>query len=688
MSRPGGRTSRLLQPFLHDLMSCVSAPALVLAEPDGQVRRRGVSGWFVDDMRLLDELLLSLDDTDLELVRSAGLGADRQEFVYVARGLGNQRPDPSVFVDRHRVLATERLVERITVSSNATEPVDVVVHLDLVSDLALMSEVKQGHAASVIPAEATVDGLSWSDGRGSLVVSCDPQPDEITAAVGRLTWRASMQQGEQLSLTCTMSPGTAVTQFSAGGPPSWSAATVVSGPDPRLRRVTAQSLGDLRGLLLRDGSDPFLAAGSPWFLTLFGRDSLWGARMLIPWTTELATSTLRTLARRQGVREDERSEEQPGKILHEVRNAQLELGQTSLPPVYYGSVDATPLFVLTLTDAWRWGAEPAEVEALLPAVRRCLTWAMVQSEETGWLRYIDQSGRGLSNQGWKDSHDSVQFADGRLAEAPIALSEVQAYAYEAAIRGARLLDAFGEPPVEGLSSWAETLRKSFASDFWVIDQDGDYPAIALDRYGDRVDAVASNMGHLLGTGILDNAEVDLVTRRLMSPELNSGFGLRTLTAASPRFSRLSYHGGTVWPHDTAIAVIGLAREGRSDDAATLTAGVVTAAEGFGYRLPELYGGDSSADVPFPSAYPAACRPQAWAAAAPLACLVAVTGIDVDAPAGRIAHPAAVSTRLGPFRIDGLRVGRTPFSVSVAADGTVTVDLPGGSDLEVVVCPSV
>lgn len=688
MSRPGGRTSRPLQPFLHDLMSSVSAPALVLAEPDGQVRRRGVSGWFVDDMRLLDELLLSLDDTDLELVRSAALGADRQEFVYVARGLGNQRPDPSVFVDRHRVLATERLVERIVVSSTATEPVDVVVHLDLVSDLALMSEVKRGRTASVIPAEATVDGLSWSDGRGSLGVSCDPPPDEITAAVGRLTWRASMQQGEQLSLTCTMSPGTAVTQFLSGRPPSWSAATVVSGPDPRLRRVTAQSLDDLGGLLLRDGPDPFLAAGSPWFLTLFGRDSLWGARMLVPLTTELAMSTLRTLARRQGVREDERSEEQPGKILHEVRNAQLELGQTSLPPVYYGSVDATPLFVLTLADAWRWGAEPAEVEALLPAVRRCLTWAMVQSEESGWLRYIDHSGSGLSNQGWKDSHDSVQFADGRLAEAPIALSEVQAYAYEAAIRGAQLLEAFGEPPVEGLSSWAETLRKSFASDFWVIDRAGDYPAIALDRSGDRVDAVASNMGHLLGTGILDNAEIDLVTRRLMSPELSSGFGLRTLTAASPRFSRLSYHGGTVWPHDTAIAVIGLAREGRSDDAATLTAGVVTAAEGFGYRLPELYGGDSSADVPFPSAYPAACRPQAWAAAAPLACLVAVTGIDVDAHAGRIAHPAAVSTRLGPFRIDGLRVGRTPFSVSVAADGTVTVDLPGGSDLEVAVRPSV
>ncbi len=685
MSRPSGRTGRSLQPFLHDLVSSVSAPALLLSERDGQVRRGGVSGWFVDDLRLLDEVLLSLDDADLELVRSATVGADRQEFVYVARGLGNQRPDPSVFVDRHRALGAERMIETIVVSSTATVPVDVTVQLELVSDLASMSVVKQGDDMAAVPAAATADGLSWTDLRGSLRVSCDPPPATVTAGSGRLTWRASLQQGREFSLTCTMSPGAKATQFSSGGPPHWSAATMVSGSDPRLRRVTAHSLGDLSGLLLRDGSDPFLAAGSPWFLTLFGRDSLWGARMLIPFTTELAMSTLRTLARRQGIREDERTEEQAGKIVHEVRNAQIGSGgEMSLPPVYYGSVDATPLFVLTLADAWRWGAEPSEVEELLPAVRRCLIWAVAQSEESGWLRYIDHSGTGLSNQGWKDSHDSVQFADGQLAEAPIALSEVQAYAYAAAIRGAELFEAFGESPIEGLASWAETLRKSFASDFWITDDAGDYPAIALDRSGNGVDAVASNMGHLLGTGILDNAEVDLVTRRLLSPELISGFGLRTLTAESPRFSRLSYHGGTVWPHDTAIAVMGLAKEGRRDDAATLTAGVVTAAEGFGYRLPELYGGDSSADVPFPSAYPAACRPQAWAAAAPLACLVAVTGIAVHSHARRISHPATTSNRLGPFRVDGLRVGRTLFSASVGADGAVTVDLPAGSDLEVVV----
>ncbi len=684
MSSPARRSLRLLQPAVHELMSSVSAPALLLSGPDGQVRRRGVSGWFVDDIRLLDEVLLSIDDTELELVRSATVGADRQEFVYVARGLGSPGPDPSVFVDRHRVLTAERMVETMVVSSAAVGSLDLRIHLDLTSDMATMIQVRQGQHPSVVPAEATADGFSWSDRRGSFGVSCNPSPDTVSLAAGRLSWRAWLQQGEQFSVTCTMSSDMTAAQFSPGGPPPWSTDAMVSGADPRLRRLTAQSLDDLSGLLLRDGADPFLAAGSPWFLTLFGRDSLWAARMLIPFTTELAMSTLRTLARRQGTREDTVTEEQSGKILHEVRNASLELDGMSLPPTYYGSVDATPLFVLTLGDAWRWGAEPTEVQELLPAVRRCLTWAMAQSEESLWLRYIDQTGTGLSNQGWKDSHDSVQFADGQLAEAPIALSEVQAYAYAAAIRGAELLEAFGQSPIDGLSSWAAALRKSFAANFWVNDSNGEYPAIALDRSGEAVDAVASNMGHLLGTGLLDKDEVDLVSRRLMSPQLSSGFGLRTLTTASVRFSRLSYHGGTVWPHDTAIAVMGLAREGRRDDAATLTAGVVSAAERFGYRLPELYGGDGSAAVPFPSAYPAACRPQAWAAAAPLACLVAVTGVDVDIRARRITHPAKTSTRLGPFRIDGLRVGRMAFSVSVAADGAVSVDLVGGADLGIAV----
>jgi glycogen debranching enzyme len=387
-------------------------------------------------------------------------------------------------------------------------------------------------------------------------------------------------------------------------------------------------------------------------------------------------------ARRQGTTEDPATEEQPGKILHEVRGGDLDLGDQVLPPVYYGSVDATPLFVSTLADAWRWGADADEVRALLPAARACLAWVMEQSREAGWLRYVDHTGHGLSNQGWKDSHDSVQFADGRLADPPIALSEVQAYAYEAAVHGAALLEAFGEEPVAGLGEWATALRERFDRDFWVDSDEGGHVAIALDRDGCRVDSVTSNHGHLLGTGLLDPARVARVAALLSDPRLASGFGLRTLSSDSPRYSRLSYHGGTVWPHDTAIAVRGLAAEGRLDEAAHLAAGIFVAAEGAAYRLPELYGGDASADVPFPAAYPAACRPQAWSAAAPLATLVALTGVSVDASTATISHPRRTSTVLGGFSLRGLRVGAHPFDVHVDREGAVSVDLPAGAPLEV------
>ena len=656
-------TSHLV-PALHELSASVAAPAIVLSTADGQVRRGGACGWFVDDVRLITELVLSVDGSDLEPVRSAVLGADRQEFTYVARRLGGWLHDPTVTIDRRRTLTASSLVEEILVSSRAQEPVPLAMHLDVAADLVPMSVVRQGEESTPVPSTVEGGDLVWRRDGDQFRVTLDPAP--AGRAAERLTWRATVEPGEtfavRLAFEVEGSP-----QFGPGGQPALDAG--VRAPDPRLPRLVAQSVADLGGLLMRDGEDVFLAAGSPWFLTLFGRDSLWAGRLLMPYGTALATSTLRTLARRQGVADDEQSEEQPGKILHEVRNTTLRLGDMTLPPVYYGSVDATPLFVCTLADAFSWGANPDDVRALLPAARRCLEWVMAQSAESGWLRYVDRSGHGLANQGWKDSVDSVQHADGRLAEPPIALCEVQGYAYEAAVRGAALLAAFDEPPMGGLAAWAEDLRERFQRDFWVSTPEGGHVAIALDKAGEQVGSVTSNMGHLLGTGILTAEQVDRVASVLTGPDMASGFGLRTLSSSSPRFSPLSYHGGSVWPHDTAIAVRGLALEGRVDEAAQLTAGLVAAAEGVSYRLPELYGGDAASDVPQPTAYPAACRPQAWAAAAPLACLAAVAGLHVlDA---HLTHPSRTSTRLGPFDLHGVRVGDQTVTVSVAFDGTVS-----------------
>jgi glycogen debranching enzyme len=538
-----------------------------------------------------------------------------------------------------------------------------------------MADVRIGRGTDPQPARAVDAGLAWRNDDQAVEVTCTPAPDSVDAEDGRFTWKATLRRGERLTVTCE-ARSSAEAQFAPGGPPPWPADARVVAPDLRLTRVADRSLADLAGLLMRDGDDQFLAAGSPWFLTLFGRDSLWAARLLMPFGTDLALSTLRVLARRQGTTEDRDTEEQPGKILHEVRSGDLDLGEMTLPPVYYGTVDATPLFVCTLADAWAWGADRDAVRALLPAARRCLEWLIRQSAGSGWLRYVDSSGHGLANQGWKDSLDSVQFADGRLADPPIALSEVQAYGYEAAVRGAALLAAFGEPEVDGLAAWAEDLRSRFADGFWVDTEPGGHVAIALDGAGVRVDSVTSNMGHVLGTGILDEDRTRRVADVLAGPDMSSGFGLRTLTSRSPRFSRLSYHGGSVWPHDTAVAVRGLARDGFVDAAASLTAGVVAASEGVAYRLPELYGGDQADDVPFPTAYPAACRPQAWAAAAPLACLVAATGIEVDAPAGTVTVPATVSTRLGAYAVHGIRVGESRLTVRVADEGAVQVDVDG------------
>ncbi|CAM3613327.1 glycogen debranching N-terminal domain-containing protein [Nocardioides zeicaulis] len=673
-----------LQPLLHDLASCVAAPGVLLASRDGQLRRGGVSGWYVGDTRLLDRWEVSVGGSGLDVVRAEHRGTDRHRWTYLARSLGDlSTADPTVRIDRSRSLSAQEVSEELRLTSTASEPVEVVLHVDLGTDLAPMSEVKQGRAGRSVAAEPVVGeggGLLWSGTPGWVrVVAEAPSAADVDAEGGRLTWRLVLEQGAPRVVTLRATTSVRGL-FASGLPAPWGAEVEAS--DLRLERVVRQGLSDLSGLLLDDGGDRFLAAGSPWFLTLFGRDSLWAARMLAPLDPGLVLSTLRVLARRQGRVDDPSTEEQPGKILHEVREQVLDLGEQRLPPLYYGTVDATPLFVCALADAAAWGADPGEVRALLPAARACLEWVLEQSRATGWLAYVDHTGEGLSNQGWKDSHDGIQFADGRLAQAPISLSEVQAYAHDAAVRGAALLAEYGEEPVPGLQEWAEGLRERFARDFWVDDADGGHAAVALDRDGARVDSVASNMGHLLGTGVLDAVATDRTAGLLVDPSLDSGFGLRTLTSRSPRYSPLSYHGGSVWPHDTAIAVRGLAAEGRWDEAAALAAGLVRAAEHVDHRLPELYGGDAATDVGQPAAYPAACRPQAWSAAAPVACLVALGGLRADAATRTLTHPVRTTGRLGAWTLRGLRLGTASFDLSVDPDGRVSVALPPGSPLTV------
>jgi hypothetical protein len=404
--------------------------------------------------------------------------------------------------------------------------------------------------------------------------------------------------------------------------------------------------------------DAFLAAGSPWFFTLFGRDSIWAARLLLPFGWELAAGTLRALAAFQGRTVDPRTAEAPGKIPHELRRG---------GSLYYGSIDATPLWICLLHDAWRWGMPDEQVRVLLPSLRAALKWMRDHGDADGdgFLEYIDESGgRGLANQGWKDSGDSVRFADGSIASPPVALCEVQGYAHEAAVRGADLLDHFGEPDGGRWREWAGGLAAKFRESFWV---DG-YPALALDADKRRVDSLTSNIGHLLGTGLLTAPEEAMVAERLSGDDMDSGFGLRTMSARDGGYNPLSYHCGSVWTHDTGIVVRGLFRSGHVKTGASLADGLLRAAAAFGWRLPELYSGDAG---PRPVPYPAACRPQAWSAASIGAVIQGLLGLDVDVPSGTVTvRPPGV--RLGGaglrLHVDGLVAGSSAFSAGVTDDG--------------------
>jgi glycogen debranching enzyme len=487
--------------------------------------------------------------------------------------------------------------------------------------------------------------------------------------VGRTRAELSLGPGERFTTTLVVrAVPPAVAGFrprAPGGPPPWSRVPLsVRSGDGRLDALVAQGVADLGALLLADEGDLYCAAGSPWYLTLFGRDALWAARLGLPLGSELAAGTLRALARHQGVRHDAGTEEEPGKIPHELRPAHAP---GFLPPVYYGSADATPLFVVTLAEAWRWGMPATEVEALLPAAVRALEWL---GSFTGFVSYHGSPGK-LVHQGWKDSADAVRYADGTPAPRPIALAEVQAYSYQAATLGADLLDAFGRPGGDAWRRWAARLAGEFRARFWV---DG-YPAIAVDADGRAVDGLASNAGHLLGTGLLDHAEEARVAARLA--ELDSGRGLRTLTATAAAYDPVSYHRGSVWPHDTAIAMLGLARSGHREAAARLARGLIGTAPAFAYRLPELFGGQDATTPPVP--YPPACRPQAWSAAVSPALVTALFGLEPDVPNGRLTlSPCGYA-----LTADAVRIGGATLSLRAGPDGSVTVS-GAGPDLAVVV----
>jgi glycogen debranching enzyme len=436
--------------------------------------------------------------------------------------------------------------------------------------------------------------------------------------------------------------------------------------------VLQRSLVDIDSLLIADPDDRScvaIAAGAPWFMALFGRDSLITAYMMLPVRRELAVGTLRMLASRQGTEVDDLSEEQPGRILHETRftpDSGLALGGRH---VYYGTADATPLFALLLAELWRWGEPLDALGDLITAADRALEWTRTYGDpdRDGFVEYQRTSERGLVNQGWRDSWNGVTFADGTIAEGPIALCEVQGYVY-AALRGrAEMARAANDRRLaRRLDDRADRLRDSFESAFWMPDLG--YYAMALDGRKRPVDALTSSIGHLLWTGIVPDERAAALADLLVGDELFSGWGVRTLATSMGAYNPLSYHNGSVWPHDNAIVAHGLARYGLGDAACAVTDAMFDVAVAFGGRLPELFGGFSREEYPEPVPYPTACSPQAWASGAPLLMLRATLGLDVNVPLRTASLSPALPEHLRPMSWHGVRPGKNVVDVSVSEDG--------------------
>ncbi|MGN6743958.1 MAG: glycogen debranching N-terminal domain-containing protein [Amnibacterium sp.] len=604
------------QPFLHDAEVVLRAPAQLWSRRDGTVSD-GIDGLYVSDVRVLSHLEVSVAGSEVEHIRTDRARADRQRLSALLRGLDDDTADPRVRLERDRRVTADGVTEALAVGSGRDVPVELDLTVRLAADLATMPAVKSGDTATPVAIEVRDGGAAWSG--GSIVATLTAQGlDPVVDAGGLvLRWRATVpaQGAVHASWTVRAQDAAAVVRAPEDRVPL----SVGTSGLPDLDRWLETAVGDLEALQLAlpdAPDDVFLAAGAPWFFTLFGRDSIWAARMLLPAGLPVAAGTLKVLARLQGTTTDPDTAERPGGILHELRRDvnPLHHGMV-LPPRYYGTIDATPLWILLLHDAWRAGLDDAAVRELLPTLRRALGWLAASVPEDGFLAYHDESGHGLSNQGWKDSGDSVRWSDGRLAEGPIALCEVQAYAHEAALAAVVLLTAVGDADEAGRwRDWAARLKQRFRGAFWVDDADGGHPAIALDAHGAAVDSLTSNIGHLLGSGLLDAADEARVAALLVDPRLDSGYGLRTMATDSGGYWPLSYHCGSVWAHDTAIAVHGLIRAGFGEEAAVLARGLVAAAAAFDFRMPELYGGDpASAGAPVP--YPAACRPQAWSATA-------------------------------------------------------------------------
>jgi glycogen debranching enzyme len=602
------------------------------------------TGLFSFDTRFLSTWVLTVNGERLSPLSVDDLHYFETRF-FLVPGTGTVYVDAKLSVARVRAVA-EGFHEEITILNHDSAPAELTVRIEAASDFADLFEVKDALAKKGAYSTRVDDGrLVLRYERETFVretvVSADAPADVdergLTFAV-RIAphepWRVEVDVEAVLPIL----PGQRSRR--RGGMERdlqrWLAAA------PRLEcdwePLTAtyrKCLVDLAALrfsppIAGGQSHSLPAAGLPWFMTTFGRDSIFTSLQALPFMPDLAATTLRALSDWQGIEVDDFRDEDPGRILHELRYGELVAFEERPHSPYYGAADSTPLFVVLLDEHERWSGDRKLVRELEQEARAALAWIddYGDLQRNGYLSYQRRNEEtGLENQCWKDSWDSISYRDGRLPGFPRATCELQGYAYDAKLRGARLArDIWKDPALaDRLEREAAALKRRFNRDFWV--EDGQYFALALDADGAQVDALASNNGHLLWSGIVDKSKAKAVASHLLGPRLFSGWGVRTLAEGEERYNPVGYHVGTVWPFDNSFIAWGLRRYGFEDEAARIAAGILDAAVFFDGRLPEAFGGYARSATKYPVQYPTACSPQAWSTGAPLLLLRTMLGLE-------------------------------------------------------------
>lgn len=682
------------------VVTLVEGAEFLVCDRRGDVAAGAPHGLFFLDTRFVSQWQLSLVDLELEPLDAVATGPFAAQHVLRAVPPSG-RADAGLVVLRRRWLG-RGLREDLELRNHSPAPLEVEVSLAVAADFADLFEVKEGRVRP--------RGEQWQelrDGRVVLGVRRDGGSRALEVSFSRpprsgppvAAWTARVPAQGRWELCCEASyvvDGAALEpRHRCGAAPGrgtphrrlarWREQTPrVASDHAPLAAAARQATEDLGALRLHDPEQPereLIAAGAPWFMTLFGRDSLLTAWMSLLVDQRLATGVLHALARFQGERTDPRTEEEPGRILHEMRFGSAESPSLATASVYYGSVDATPLFVMLLGELRRWGLAEADVTALLPHADRALAWIeeFGDRDGDGYVEYERASEEGLLHQGWKDSWDALRFADGACAHPPIALCEVQAYVYGAFIARAHYAEQTGDTATAARCvRRAAELKARFNADFW-LEEAGCF-ALALDRDKRPVDALTSNVGHCLWAGIVDEDKAALVADRLASPELFSGWGVRTTSTQMAAYNPVSYHNGSVWPHDTALCIAGLMRYGFVDHAHRLALGLLDAAQASGGRLPELFCGFARSEVPAPVAYPTSCSPQAWAAAAPLLVVRTLLRFDPWGPHGRLWLAPALPEQIRRLHVDGIPFCGARLTVDVDGDAVAVEGLPAELEL--------